>query len=166
MSRLAHAGIIAIAAAVVCAHAASPIRVMLVDGESAGAYHKWRTTTPVLKKELDETGMFEVDVVTAPAVGTDFSGFSPAFNRYQVVVLNYDAPDDRWPASLKSSFDPGIVQHYERALDLRPEGGDAQIARVSLDAHLIVTPTEVKFNAQPTMLLWATFPYVDVPPPR
>ena len=105
MSRLAHAGIIAIAAAVVCAHAASPIRVMLVDGESAGAYHKWRTTTPVLKKELDETGMFEVDVVTAPAVGTDFSGFSPAFNRYQVVVLNYDAPDDRWPASLKSSFE-------------------------------------------------------------
>jgi type 1 glutamine amidotransferase len=105
MSRLAHAGIIAIAAAVVCAHAASPIRVMLVDGESAGAYHKWRTTTPVLKKELDETGMFEVDVVTAPAAGTDFSGFSPAFNRYQVVVLNYDAPDDRWPASLKSSFE-------------------------------------------------------------
>ncbi len=105
MSRLVHAGFIAIAAAVVCAHAASPIRVMLVDGESAGAYHKWRTTTPVLKKELDETGLFAVDVVTAPAAGADFSGFSPAFNRYQVVVLNYDAPDERWPAQLKTSFE-------------------------------------------------------------
>jgi hypothetical protein len=105
MSRLAHAGIIAIALAVVSARAAAPIRVMLLDGESAGAYHKWRVTTPVLKKELDETGLFEVDVVTAPAAGADLSGFSPAFNRYQVVVLNYDAPDDRWPASLKTSFE-------------------------------------------------------------
>jgi uncharacterized protein len=105
MSRLAHAGIIAIALAVVSGRAAPPIRVMLLDGESAGAYHKWRVTTPVLKKELDETGLFEVDVVTAPAAGADLSGFSPAFNRYQVVVLNYDAPDDRWPASLKASFE-------------------------------------------------------------
>jgi type 1 glutamine amidotransferase len=105
MSRLVHAGFVAIAAAVVCAQAASPIRVMIVDGESAGAYHKWRTTTPVLKKELDETGLFEVDVVTAPAAGADFSGFVPAFNRYQVVVLNYDAPDERWPAPLKTSFE-------------------------------------------------------------
>src|SRR6516165_8689944 len=101
MSRLAHAGIIAIALAVVSVRAAAPIRVMLLDGESAGAYHKWRVTTPVLKKELDETGLFEVDVVTAPAAGADLSGFLPAFNRYQVVVLNYDAPDERWPASLK-----------------------------------------------------------------
>jgi uncharacterized protein len=105
MSRLAHAGIIAIALAVVSTRAAAPIRVMLLDGESAGAYHKWRVTTPVLKKELDETGLFEVDVVTAPAAGADLSGFLPAFNRYQVVVLNYDAPDERWSASLKTSFE-------------------------------------------------------------
>jgi type 1 glutamine amidotransferase len=105
MSRLAHAGIIAIALAVASARAAVPIRVMLLDGESAGAYHKWRVTTPVLKKELDETGLFNVDVVTAPAAGADVSGFSPAFNRYQVVVFNYDAPDERWPASLRTSFE-------------------------------------------------------------
>ena len=28
------------------------IKVMLVDGQSAGAYHNWRLTTPVLKREL------------------------------------------------------------------------------------------------------------------
>src|SRR5499427_5450364 len=103
MSRLVHAGIIAIALAVVCVRAAAPIRVMLLDGESAGPYHKWRVTTPVLKKELDETGLFDVDVVTASP--SDLSTFTPVFSRYQVVVLNYDAPDDRWPASLKSSFE-------------------------------------------------------------
>ena len=46
--------------------AASPIAVMILDGESGGPYHKWQLTTAVLKKELDETRLFHVDVVTAP----------------------------------------------------------------------------------------------------
>ena len=61
--------------------------------------------TPVLKKELDETGLFQVDVVTAPPAGGDFAAFKPDFSKYQVVVFNYDAPDERWPASLKLSFE-------------------------------------------------------------
>lgn len=85
--------------------AADPIRVMLLDGESAGSYHQWKLVTPVLKKQLDETGLFQVDVVTAPPAGGDYSAFKPDFARYQVVVLNYDAPDDRWPADLKASFE-------------------------------------------------------------
>jgi uncharacterized protein len=83
--------------------AAEPIRVMLLDGESAGTYHAWKLTTPVLKKELEETGLFRVDVVTAPPSPVDASQFKPEFDKYQVVVLNYDAAD--WPASLKSSFE-------------------------------------------------------------
>ena len=82
---------------------AAPIKVMLLDGESGGAYHKWELVTPVLKKELEETGLFQVDVVTAPKSVTDFSGFNPEFGKYQVVVSNYDAPD--WPAPLKTSFE-------------------------------------------------------------
>ena len=39
--------------------AANPIKVMLLDGESGGPYHKWKLTTPVLKKELEETGLFQ-----------------------------------------------------------------------------------------------------------
>ena len=85
--------------------AAAPIRVMILDGESAGPYHKWQSTTPVLRKELEETGLFQVDVVTAPAPGADFSRFRPEFNQYQVVVFNYDAPDERWPTALKTSFE-------------------------------------------------------------
>lgn len=84
---------------------AAPIRVMLLDGESAGAYHRWQVTTPVLKKMLDETGLFAVDVVTAPPAGADFSAFNPAFSQYGAVVLNYDAPDERWPAAVKSVFE-------------------------------------------------------------
>jgi uncharacterized protein len=83
--------------------AAASISVMLLDGESGGPYHDWQATTPVLKKQLEETGLFRVDVVTAPKWGTDFSSFKPNFAKYQVIVLNYDAPD--WPASLKAAFE-------------------------------------------------------------
>src|SRR5215468_6466183 len=85
--------------------AAAPIRVMILDGESGGPYHQWQLITPVLKKELDETGLFQVDVVTAPPASGNFSSFTPDFSKYQVVVFNYDAPDERWPADLKASFE-------------------------------------------------------------
>ena len=97
------AGIIAASLLTPSVRAASPIHVMLLDGESGGPYHKWPLTTPVLKKEIEETGLFQVDVVTAPPSTGDLSGFKPDFTRYQVVVSNYDAPD--WPAGLKSAFE-------------------------------------------------------------
>jgi type 1 glutamine amidotransferase len=85
--------------------AAPPIRVMLLDGEQAGAYHAWRETTPYLKRMLDDAGIFQVDVVTAPPRDGDFSSFKPDWGKYQVVVSNYDAPDERWPDSLKAGFE-------------------------------------------------------------
>jgi type 1 glutamine amidotransferase len=89
----------------VATRAATPIRVMLLDGESGGPYHKWQLTTPVLKKALEETGLFQVDVVTAPPAGGDFAAFAPKFDAYRAVVLNYDAPDERWPDALKQAFE-------------------------------------------------------------
>src|SRR5947207_10000052 len=85
--------------------AATPIRVMILDGESGGPYHQWQLITPALKKELDETGLFQVDVITAPPAGGNFSSFNPDFAKYQAVVFNYDAPDERWSADLKASFE-------------------------------------------------------------
>jgi hypothetical protein len=85
--------------------AADPIRVMLLDGESGGSYHKWQLVTPMLQKQLEETGLFRVDVVTAPPAGGDFAAFHPDFSKYAVVVWNYDAPDERWPDALKASFE-------------------------------------------------------------
>jgi hypothetical protein len=81
----------------------APIRVLLLDGQSGGAWHNWRLTTPVLKEELDETGIFLVTVLTAPESDGDFSSFKPVLSDYQVIVLNYDAPD--WPVDLRSQFE-------------------------------------------------------------
>src|SRR5579862_8178689 len=85
------------------AKAAAPIPVMILDGESGGPYHDWQNVTPVLKKELEEAGLFHMVVMTAPPSSGDFSYFNPDFNQYRVIVLNYDGPD--WPADLKSAFE-------------------------------------------------------------
>jgi len=105
---LKHAAIVVVLAAVTLApasRAAAPIPVMILDGESGGPYHDWRNVTPALKKMLDETGLFAVTVVTAPPAGGGLSAFDPEFARFSVVVMNYDAPDERWPAALKTSFE-------------------------------------------------------------
>jgi type 1 glutamine amidotransferase len=85
--------------------AADPIRVMLLDGESGGPYHKWALISPLLKKQLEETGLFQVEIVTAPPSGGDYTSFHPDFHKYAAIVWNYDAPDERWPAGLKQSFE-------------------------------------------------------------
>jgi uncharacterized protein len=85
------------------AHAAGPIPVAILDGESAGTYHNWRLTTPVLKRELEETGLFAVTVITAPPSSEGFNQFHPDFSQFKAIVMNYDAPD--WPAELRAQFE-------------------------------------------------------------
>ncbi len=82
---------------------AHPIRVLILDGQSGGPYHDWKLTTAVLRKELEEAGIFRVSVATSPESGADFSGFTPHFASYQVVVSNLDAPD--WPPALEQQLD-------------------------------------------------------------
>jgi type 1 glutamine amidotransferase len=83
--------------------ATPPISAMILDGQSGGPYHAWQQVTPVLKKQLEDTGLFRVDVATSPTSNGDFSKFKPDFTKYQVIISNYDAPD--WPADLKASFE-------------------------------------------------------------
>lgn len=87
---------------------AGRIPVMLLTGESAGAYHDWHATTPALKAILDEAGIFDVHVVTTPnwqkEPGGVLTNFHPDWSRYRAIVMNYDAPDGRWPKSLENSF--------------------------------------------------------------
>lgn len=98
-------GMLTLLALAAPAWSAPKIKAMLLDGEQGGPYHAWEQTSPYLKRMLDETGLFEVDVVTAPPAGSDFSKFRPDWKKYKVVVANYDVPDERWPQELKDSFE-------------------------------------------------------------
>ena len=84
-------------------HPAGLIHILLLTGESAGAYHDWKLTTPVLRQELEETGRFAVTVMTVPRSDQDFTGFEPDFAHFQAIVMNLDAPD--WPEALRTRFE-------------------------------------------------------------
>jgi type 1 glutamine amidotransferase len=105
MTRTVVAALLALVLATAASHAAPPIPVMLLDGESGGPYHDWRRVTPVLQKILEETSLFAVTVVTAPAATGELTTFAPEFGKYKAIVMNYDAPDERWPAALKTAFE-------------------------------------------------------------
>lgn len=81
------------------------LKVMLLDGESGGPYHRWQLSSPLIERALEETGLFDVDVVTAPSTTGVLNEFRPDFAAYRAVVLNYDAPDERWPEPLRASFE-------------------------------------------------------------
>jgi len=71
---------------------AQPYKALIVTGQNG---HKWDLTTPVLKKIVEDTGLFTCDVAVSPAKGQDMSGFKPNFAAYNVVISNYQG--DRWP---------------------------------------------------------------------
>ena len=79
---------------------AAPLKALIVDGQNN---HAWQTTTPVLKKLLQESGLFTVEVATSPAKDGDMSGFRPDFAAYSVVILNYNG--DSWSNGAKQNFE-------------------------------------------------------------
>jgi uncharacterized protein len=88
------------------------VRVLIVDGFNP--YHEWQVTTPLMKKILEESGRFTVDVATAPIPAgyeadasrvldrVDNGSFRPKFSDYDVVIGNYVGP--RWPAETEREF--------------------------------------------------------------
>ncbi len=86
------------------AFAAAPIRALIIDGQNN---HDWQRTTPVLKAILEDSGLFQVDVLTTPPQGGDFSSFKPDFSKYQVVISNYNdvRTGDKWPDRVKTAFE-------------------------------------------------------------
>jgi type 1 glutamine amidotransferase len=79
-------------------HAAT-IRALIVDGQNN---HDYKSTTPHLKKVLEETGLFTVDVATTPGKGGDMSTFKPEFKNYRVIISNYSG--EAWPQETQDAF--------------------------------------------------------------
>ena len=51
-------------------------RAVIIDGQNN---HNWSGTTPYLKKILEISGKFDVDVATSPAAGGDMENFNVDF---------------------------------------------------------------------------------------
>lgn len=94
-----------LAAALAALAGAAPKKALIVDGRNN---HDWKATTPVLKRLLEETKLFTVDVLTAPPDNAALAGFQPDFAAYDVVVLNYNDFGPRnagdWPEATQKAF--------------------------------------------------------------
>lgn len=77
---------------------AETLPALIVDGQNN---HDWKTTTPILRRALESSGLFRVDVATCPP-GADTSGFRPDFAASKVVVSNYNGAD--WPRETQQAL--------------------------------------------------------------
>jgi uncharacterized protein len=147
-------------AAVCLAFASNPapagegkVRVVLIDGQNN---HNWRATSPLMKRVLEDSGRFTVEVSSNLRSG-DMPGslptvpFPPDLTKYDVVVSNYNGAP--WPDAFNQALERrlrnrgiGLVivhaannafpnwQQYNRMIGMGwrgPEGGEALIVRDS-----------------------------------
>lgn len=84
---------------------APSVKVILIDGQNN---HNWRATTPVIKKALQGTGRFTVDVSSnlkkgdRPGNVRETVSFPPDLTRYDVLVSNYNG--QAWPKEFQASL--------------------------------------------------------------
>lgn len=91
--------IVAMALVFSCCSETKPIKALVLSGQNN---HNWQVSHKVLKLILDNSGMFETDTLLSPPAGGDMSVFKPEFEKYDVVVLDYNG--DRWSAETDSAF--------------------------------------------------------------
>lgn len=82
----------------ISAGAETKLKALILDGQNN---HNWKATTPVLKKILEDSGLFQVDVATAP-MGKELEAFKPKFRDYNVIVSNYNGAP--WSKETQDAF--------------------------------------------------------------
>jgi len=94
--------LVALAATAGISQAAEPpLKALIIDGQMNPS-HDWKATSPVLKKIIEATGLFQVDRATAPGKGEPMDEFKPDFAKYDAVIMNYDGDD--WPEETQDAF--------------------------------------------------------------
>jgi len=89
-----------------------PIRVLIVDGQNN---HAWATTTPLLKRILEQTGRFAVDVSTTPlkptrpglpkeATSEQKAAHAESIQVFNAALADYQAKHDELWAKWKPTF--------------------------------------------------------------
>jgi len=85
--------------AIAAAQAEQKLKALIVDGQNN--HKNWPDTTKMMKKYLEDTGRFTVDVATTAPRGMD-PHFKPEFKKYDVVVSNYNG--EAWPKETQAAF--------------------------------------------------------------
>jgi uncharacterized protein len=78
---------------------AAPMKALIIDGQNN---HDYKATTPHLKKIIEETGLFQVDIATAPGA-KETKDFHPNFAPYKVIISNYNG-ERSWGKETEENF--------------------------------------------------------------
>lgn len=103
---LAAAAFVAGAAEPVHAGGKDKLKVLIIDGQNN---HDWRTTTPFMKKALEDSGRFTVEVASFLKSPSDKPGkvesvpVPPKLDKYDVIVSNYNGAP--WPKEFNDAFE-------------------------------------------------------------
>src|SRR5438067_7769687 len=83
------------------------IRVVIIDGQNN---HDWRSTTPIMKKALEDCGRFTVAVATSPQLPSLFKPAKPrdetdaiAMKKYQDALAKYEKALPTFSEKLKAA---------------------------------------------------------------
>jgi hypothetical protein len=91
--------------------AAPRIRVLILDGYSN---HDWQLTTALIRGMLEPTGLFTVDVATAPptADAPGWDTWRPAFANYDVVIQTCNDLNGgpAWPQPVREAFEAFVAK--------------------------------------------------------
>jgi uncharacterized protein len=90
---------LAILTSTAAAQSPTKLKALIVDGQNN--HRNWPDTTKMMKRYLEDTGRFTVDVATTAPKGAD-PNFKPEFKKYDVVISNYNG--EPWPKEMQSAF--------------------------------------------------------------
>jgi type 1 glutamine amidotransferase len=79
--------------------AAEKLKALIIDGQNN--HGNWPQTSQMMKKYLEDTGLFTVEIATTKKEGTD-PDFHPDFKKFDVVVSNYNGAP--WPEATRKAF--------------------------------------------------------------
>lgn len=85
------------------AESAEKLRLLIIDGQNN---HNWKEMTPPMRRSLEATGRFTVDVATTPdarAPKDAWDSFRPDFSKYDAVLSNYNGQP--WPARVQKALE-------------------------------------------------------------
>ncbi len=88
-----------------------PLRILIVDGFNN---HDWQLTTRLTKGILESSGLFRVDVSTAPSSQSalEWASWRPKFSQYDVVMQNCNSHGGRaqWPKKVQRDLEKFVSQ--------------------------------------------------------
>lgn len=88
--------------------AAEKIKVLIVDGPQK--YHENEKTTPLMKKILEETALFEVALSRSTPESSKDGSYKPDFSAHDVVVINEGFGSNDWPEATQKAFEKYMAE--------------------------------------------------------